>query len=323
MTVKLRDITKFLHIVQLYHGEGKSSKSYVQKTFNDEPVKEARLPNYSETERFCIELKLVEIKDDVIYLTKSGRKILDENKDAHIISDKLKEILVLDCLFPSSLGDEILKTLWQFNINDVGKRWYPKWEVYDLFAAPEILPLLYDIDLIEKKDITVEVNQKYLKLIDKAKSTKKLTQKQLERQLQNWKITGEIAEQIILNYEKNRLNNMGCLSESDKVTKISDEYANAGYDILSFDGKASNHDRFIEVKGSTGIEFEIHWSANEVKKAQELGKKYWLYFVCGIDLQTQKSDQTPILIQDPFKNIFKNEEYVHECEGYQIAKSDK
>ena len=323
MTVKLRDITKFLCIVKLYYGEGRSSRSYVQKTFNDEPIKEARLPNYSEIENFCIELNLIETKNETIHLTKLGIKILDENKDAYIISDKLKEILARDCLLPSNLGEKILKTLSKFYISDDEKRWYPKWEVYDLFETPEILPLLYEIDLIEKKDISVEVNQKYFKLIDKSKSAKKLTQKQLENQLQNWKITGEIAEQIVLNYEKNRLKNKGCLSESENVKRISSEYANAGYDILSFNERASNldsHDRFIEVKGSTGLEFDIHLSANEVKKAQELGNKFWLYFIGGIDVQTQKTDQMPLTIQNPFKNIFQSKNYMHECEGYRITK---
>ena len=326
MTVKLRDIIKFLRIVKLYYNEEKSSRSYVQKTFNDEPVTEARLPNYPEIEKFCIELNLIEIKDETIHLTKLGKSVLGENKDVYIINDKLKEILVHDCLLPSNIGKNILEIFSKFNIDDDEKIWYPKWEVYNLFETPEILPLLYEIDLIIKNDMTVEVNHKYLKFIDKSKSTKKLTQKQLEKQLQNWKMTGEIAEQIVLNYEKNRLKNKGCLSESDKVTRISNEHANAGYDILSFNEKARNldsHDRFIEVKGSTGIEFEIHWSENEVKKAQELGKKYWLYFVGGIDMQTQKTNQNLTIIQDPFKNIFKNKSYIHECEGYKITKSDK
>lgn len=322
MTVKLRDITKFLRIVKLYHGKGKSSRSYVQKTFNDEPVKEARLPNYSEIEKFCIELKLIETKDETIHLTELGEKILDENKDDYIISDKLKEILVRDCLLTSNLGEKILKTLSKFYIDDE-KTWYPKWEVYDLFETPEILPLLYEIDLIEKKDIIVEVNQKYFKLMDKSKSTKKLSQKQLERQLQNWKITGEIAEEIVLNYEKNRLKNKGCLSESDKVKKISGEYANAGYDILSFNERASNldaHDRFIEVKGSTENNFDIHWSENEVKKSEELSDKYWLYFVIGINTKERTSSQDPIMIQNPFSNILQNSEYEKKIEGYHITK---
>jgi len=138
------------------------------------------------------------------------------------------------------------------------------------------------------------------------------------------KKVGNIAEEIALAYEINRLKDKGCISESKNVQRISQGFANAGYDITSFNEKASNldtPDRFIEVKGSTGLEFEIHWSSNEIKKAQELGSKYWLYFVGGIDIQTQRTDQIPLTIPDPFKNIFENEKYIHECDGYRITKS--
>lgn len=326
MVVKFLDIKRFLRIVKLYKNKGNSSRHYVQKTFNDEPVKEARLPNYSEIERFCSDSKLVEIKDKTLHLTKLGKKILDENQDNLMISDNLKEVLIHDCLLTGNIGEKIIKSLSEFYIGEDEKRWYPKWEVYNLFEVPEILPLLYEVDLIEKKDVTVEINPKYYQLINKSKIVKKLTQKQLENQLRNWSKIGQIAEEIVLNYEKNRLKNKGHLAESRKVTRISREYTNAGYDITSFNGKASDlgiSDRFIEVKGSTGLEFEIHWTENEIRKAQELGDKYWLYFVGGIDIKTQKTTQTPVIIQNPFQNIFQSENYIHECEIYRITKSDK
>lgn len=326
MVVKFRDIKRFLHIVKLYLDKGNSSRHYVQKTFNDEPVEEARLPNYSEIEKFCNNSKLVEIKGESLHLTKLGKRILDENQDDHMISDNLKEILIYDCLLTGDIGENITKTLSKFYTSDDERRWYPKWEVYNLFEIPEILPLLYEVDLIEKKDITVEINPKYLKLINKSKTVKKLSQKQLENQLQNWSKIGQIAEEIVLNHEKTRLKNEGHLSESNKVKRISDEHANAGYDISSFNGRASDldiSDRFIEVKGSTGSEFEIHWTENEIRKAQELGDKYWLYFVGGIDIKTQKTSHTPVIIQNPFQNIFQSKNFIHECEIYRITKSDK
>lgn len=323
MTVKLQDILKFLYIVKLYQNKGNSSRHYVQKTFVDEPVREARLPNYFETEKICENFKIVEIKDDILHLTKLGEKILAENKEDNVSRNNVNEILINNCILVGENGEKIIQTFGNFYTTNDGKRWYPKWDVFKLFEMPEILPLLYEVGLIEKKDVTIQINPKYFSLIDQSKSVKKLTQRQLENQLQNWKITGEIAEEIVLNYEKNRLKNNSLIQESDKVKRISDEYANAGYDIVSYDNKSKDltYDRFIEVKGSTNDQFEIHWSENEVKTAKELGKKYWLYFVKEIDVESRKTNQEIEQIQDPYAKVFNSKNYDIECQSYRITKS--
>jgi hypothetical protein len=322
MTVKLQDIQKFLRIVKLYQNKENSSRNYVKKTFADEPVKEARLPNYFETEKICDNFKIVEIKDETLHLTKLGEKLLAENKDDAADRNNVNDILISNCLLVGDHGEKIIHTFDSFYTTNDGKRWYPKWDVFKLFEMPEILPLLYEVGLIEKKDVTVQINPKYFTLIDQSKSVKKLTQKQLENQLQNWKITGEIAEEIVLDYEKNRLKNNGHMAESDKVKKISDEYSNAGYDIVSYDGKSKDltYDRFIEVKGTANEQFEIHWSENEIKIAKELGKKYWLYFVKEIDVESRKTNQEIEQIQDPYAKVFNSKNYDIECQSYRITK---
>ena len=92
--------------------------------------------------------------------------------------------------------------LSKFYVGQDNILWYPKEEVYDHFAFPEIIPVLYEIDLLEKKDDIVEINPKYIHLMYEQKRT---TQEQLEIQLQNRKTIGEISEEIVLDFEKNRL----------------------------------------------------------------------------------------------------------------------
>lgn len=324
MVLTLHDIPKLLNIIKLYENkEFASSRNYVQRTFNDEPIKEARFPNYLEIEKFCSELNLVKIESGAIFLTEIGKKILTQYKKQNMFDDKTKEILIHECLLTGELGEKITDTFSRFYIGENGKKWYPKWEIYDLFEIPDVLPILYEVGLIGKKDVTVEINPKFLKFFDESKTEKRLTLKQLENQLENWKTIGDIAEEIVLNYEQKRLENNGHISESEKVKRISVEYTNAGYDIESFSGHSDpdKPDMFIEVKGSSEKEFNFHWSTNEIKKAKEYGEKYWIYFVPEINIDTMNTESEIEKIQNPYNRIFKNKSFSKTVENYHIRKT--
>lgn len=320
MTLTILDIPRLLHIIKLYDKGKFASQSYVQQTFNDEPVKQAKLPNYKEVEKYCKELKLLEIKDEKIFLTKLGDKILECYNKEKKISEEFEEMFIKESLFNSEIGDKIRTSFSKFYVGENQSMWSPKWEISDMFDNPEILPILYELSILEKKDTTVEINPKYIEIINK--SQKKLTLKQLEIQLQNWKIAGEIGEEIVLEFEKNRLKNDGHDKKSEKVEKISSEFANAGYDILSFLECEENkfQEIYIEVKGSTGKKFEFYWSANELEKARECGEKYWIYFVPEIDVKTRSSSKELIKVQNPAVTIFDDSSFKIEIEKYHITK---
>ena len=322
MVLTLLDIPKLLHIIKLYQNkESVSSRNYVQKTFNDEPVKDARFPNYFEIEKFCNELKLLEIESEKILLTELGKKILDYYDKENSINEEVKEIFIKECLFKTEIGEKIKNTFSKFYVGENQNKWYPKWEIYDLFEIPEILPILYESELLEKKDTIVEINPKYFQSIHKAQ--KKMSQKQLETQLQNWKIIGDVAEEIVLIFEQNRLKKEGHIEESKKVKRISSEFANAGYDIESFFEYQNKIEQiYIEVKGSSEKEFNFYWSMNELEKAREYGEKYWIYFVPEIDVKTRTSPKEPIIIQNPAEKIFNDVTFKAEIEKYHITKID-
>ena len=321
MVLTIFDIPRLLHIIKLYDKEKFASRSYVQQTFNDEPVRQAKLPNYEEVEKFCKELKLLGIESEKIFLTKLGNKILEHYNKVNNDNEEFKEIFIKESLFDTEIGEKIRASFSKFYVGENQNRWCPKWEIYDLFETPEILPILYELDILEKKDTTVEINTKYFQIIKK--SQKKITQDQLEKQLQNWKITGDIGEEIVLIFEKNRLKKEGHITESEKVERISDENANAGYDIESFlEHQGNMHEIYIEVKASTEKEFAFYWSANELEKAKEYGEKYWIYFVPEIDVKTRSSPREPIKIQNPAETIFKDQSFKTEIEKYHITKID-
>jgi hypothetical protein len=112
------------------------------------------------------------------------------------------------------------------------------------------------------------------------------------------------------------------MTEAECIQKISDLDASAGYDIASFDGQSATlvPNRFIEVKGSRGNEISFYWTRNEVRQAEIMRSKYWLYFVPGIDLVQKTTSFKPILIQDPFETILHNSDFEVDCMDFFVRK---
>jgi hypothetical protein len=122
---------------------------------------------------------------------------------------------------------------------------------------------------------------------------------------------GQLAEEYVLNKEKERLTGSKREDLAQLVRKISNQNIAAGYDILSFDGIDSDvsPDRFIEVKGTTGNQISFYLSKNELDTAQKLRDKYWVY--CVLNVKTIKSKKL-IMMRDPYKTVFQNKKYIVE-----------
>jgi len=315
MNPTLHNIIELLEIVRMYGKKAPAPRDYVQKTFHEKPVRQARLPNYERTEMLSNGLGLVTIGDNEISLTDSGAKTLEFYEAKNL---DFYEFFIKDVLVNSEIGQEIHGALSKFHAESNGSSWYPKQEVHTIFKVQDILPILYETGLLEKKHETVEIAPKYVWLM---LQEGRITQKQLEARLESQKKIGAIAEEISLAYERNRLAADGCVRESKRVDRISERFANAGYDIESFarDQNGTVRQIYIEVKGSSGTELDFYMSANELQKAQEHGERYWLYFVSGIDMKTG-SFKKIIEIQNPSMTIFNSSEYLVESESYHITK---
>ena len=319
MSLPLSDVLRILRMVKLYMKEGPASRKYVKDTFNDSPVKQAKIPHYGEIEALCSKLGLLSVELDKISLTRLGEMIL-KYTDRDESEEKFRETFIRDVVFGSKIGEKMYSDLSKFYIGQGDILWYPKEEVYDLLAFPAIIPILYEIGLLEKKNDTVEINPKYMHLMD---DQKKITQKRLEEQLAEQRTVGKIGEEIALDFERNRLKRDGYLTEASKVNQISMEFANAGYDIESFaksnDGRM--HRIYIEVKGSRGTDVDFYWSANEVKKSKMHGENYWIYFVPGIDMRTKRSSGDPIRIRNPYKIVFSDPSFKTKIEQYHVTQN--
>ena len=115
------------------------------------------------------------------------------------------------------------------------------------------------------------------------KTNRKLKKNKLdyEKEARKLKKLGDRGEKIVMDIEKNRLNNAGKENLANKIKRVSLESDAYGYDILSFneDGK----ERYIEVKATRAKVGTANFflTANELKKANILDN-YFIYMVYDV-----------------------------------------
>ena len=321
--MKLRHVSNFLRVVKLHQVKNQSPEIEVKKTFDIQPIIENTYQNYEEFKKFCLDMHILELDNDKFIVTELGEEILS-NDEGYDLNQKQEELFIEECFLRGNLSKIVLPLLAEFH-EENSKFWFPKNEIFDACMSPEILPMLYEIKLLEKKDTKIFINEKFTDEIQRLTvglPKRKISQKQIDDSLIIMKKIGNLGEEIALKYEKERLAKIDCEKEARNVERISEKWANAGYDIRSFDGKSDdlNHDRFIEVKSSTDAEFSIHWSYNEMEIAKKYPDNYWIYFIPKIDLSNQTSDE-PILIQNPIKNVLENNDYDKKSESLHITKN--
>lgn len=103
----------------------------------------------------------------------------------------------------------------------------------------------------------------------------------LEREQRNRSL-GNSGEELVIQYEKWRLNKEGKPSLADKIEWISKEKGDgAGFDILSRNSNGT--DRYIEVKSTKlSKETPIFFSNTEFEFSKRHANAYWLYRVFNI-----------------------------------------
>ncbi|MBN19601.1 MAG: hypothetical protein CL758_09030 [Chloroflexi bacterium] len=334
MTIELHLVLEFLKIIKEREIQtGKIIPSEVERQCELKKI-ESGLQHvvYDENEKFCLDTGLILKNGNNLQLTEIGEAII-ENKESR---EKINQIIIENCLLKSEFSNKIMPGLAQFHGDKENGFWYEKNEVFRLFDSSEDLKILRDVGLLVKDDDdTIKINSEFYQnetITGYRKKKKPISQKDLEAELRKSEETkkkiGLIAEKIVVNYERRRLEEEGCVEEAKRVEQISQDWANKGYDIESFDGKSDDliPDRFIEVKGTTGKNFSIFWSQNEIEAAQELGVKYWIYFVREIDVENETAPNEPEMIPnafyeiDPFDNDPYNKKFVKESESIHVTK---
>jgi hypothetical protein len=287
--------------------------------------------NYEDTKKFCLDAKILKLEKDFFSITKIGSELIENNNNLQ----KFNLIIIEKCFTNNYFRNLLINILEKFQNNIKNQLWCEKIEIYDLFKKTNLLQILYDVKFLQENRLKkIIINQNYVQnylVTQTIKNKQKQSQSDIDKALLAQKIIGQIAEKIVLEYEKERLKKMDCVKKANNVKQISDDWANKGYDIESFNDQESYDevpDRFIEVKGTTGKKFNIFWSENEVKTAKMIGDRYWIYFIPEIDTETESSPVSPEMIQNPFKKIkpyddnLTEDKFVKSVKTFHIVKNE-
>ncbi len=311
-------IDEINRIIIALHDFSYNEEKFIDENFIINRCKEivllGRLPDHKETINFCEECKIVEKTVQGIKLTDIGKELVNLNPLIYYeFNDNQKDFLIRKCLLKNKLALSIRNVVSKFE-PIYTKNTYRLSIDYKLNKEElQIFSILRQLDLILVADLGYEINPKYVKDIANLLSNNLLTENELLDLLEEQRAIGEIAETIVLEYEKIRLLGNENKAEAACVRVISKLNVSAGYDIESFDGKNEKleFDRFIEVKGTTRNDIKIFISKNELETAGRLRNNYWVYVVKGIDKNTRQSEGIE-LFQDPLESLLKNPRFTIE-----------
>ena len=318
LTFNLNELNRICRAISALSGE--KSKSVTQViNLCKEQVMHGTFPDHKKNIYACRKLGLIEGIGDNVRLTGIGKKFhnLATSNDFEL-NDEQKELLVLECILNGEASSETEAVLKQFKPSYSERTFVWNSEnMKQLSVDSEYVDLLTQVGLLRNDDWGKRVSSKYLSLSARVRRrSQSKTPQELAKDLENSTETGDIAENFVLDYEKKRLRSIGCEIEANLVQRVSELDVGAGYDIVSFDNAAEGlvYDRFIEVKGSTTSKLRFYWSRNEIEVAKELGPKYWIYFVGGVNSKDKSAECEPITIQNPYDDILQNRNYKTNCE---------
>jgi len=261
---------------------------------------------------FLVFIKVLEFKNNYIVISPMGLELkhkLEKSEHIHrILIEMLIEELVENnlFLFSGKVKYDSNRDLYIIKNNDFPLKYSNIRNMFiklGLFSADS-----YSLNNLIVNSDYIDILKRYL-----YKTEKKMSLDKLKQLLEVQQKYGEEAEVFVLNYEKNRLRN---LTNNNKVKRISEIDTQAGYDIISFNSIKSNHpDRFIEVKSYIS-RIEFYWTKNELEISKEKEENYFIYLVDRLRMCSE--DYIPYIIQNPYYNIYCNDNWIKSSEKWHI-----
>lgn len=245
------------------------------------------------------------------------------------------EMLIADLIELSGIYDEIVAHMGSDSYEAIIEKILDTDD--DTFVIlPEAIEMIRKIvdpnnemprDLVRKVHLVNRpiIKRKYKKL--SAPSNKKVD---YIKKAQNDLKYGLMGEELVLEYEKDRMRSLGKIDLVDSVKWASKESDSFGYDIQSFDmvnGKIVPI--YIEVKTtSSPVDVDFFVSVNELEKSKELADSYYVYRIYDVNstepqMYRAKGEITKNFILDPvtFRARYKYPalEYEPSQRGYSVA----
>jgi len=322
----IKNINEINRIVNGIHGLSKDPKKGALK--NDvirhcEMVIGGEFADHDQTIDFSAAIGLLERRRNRLLLSAKGRDFFGLNNGRSYELNKSQKGFFIDhCLFEGRISDNIKTILAQFVPDyETGMFQWSKADDSPLKGDPLLIEIMKQSNLILEKEDLYLIAPEYSPTVDTfLHNSQFISPQELVKKLKRQEDLGNIAEQMILDYEEKRLKSLGHAIESKSIQWISKLNVSAGYDIRSFNTHSKDliYDRFIEVKGSTTKQIHFYWSANEIETAKRLGDRYWLYYQPIQPLSTLYTMMEPIMIKDPYKKIWSNKNVEKKCTGYEI-----
>ncbi len=328
MINRIRELNRILFSVSALMDENKCARYESVLEDCNSMVIEGQMPDHELSIEFCNMIGFLSLEKKRVYITKHAELFMELNpKGLYELSPGQKRFILRFCYLSGALRKSTLKCFKSFS--PTYKKNTFRWSELDspgLDCEDWIPEHLIQLGVLKRGSNWLEVCRQYVSTIEAFLEEKKgWTEEQFFEYLREKKAIGDIAEELIYEYEVKRLKKMRCNPEAGCIQIISKLKVSEGYDIESFNGKSKNmkYDRYIEVKGSRKSELRFIWSINEIKIAEKLGDSYWIYYQGGIDGKTRKAKNQPLLFQNPFKTILENKSFLQTHNGLIIESNIK
>jgi len=305
MIKNINDLSLFLKILKDFTSKNGIKKKQLYFLVNEPRGLIHWKIDADEVYELGIKLKLFQEKNKRVFVTNYGQDIIDMyDNEIDLNKDQLK-YLSENCFFNNFMFADLFDFLKLFDYNDKNDLFVLDSKIYPIPQKLET-SLLQQLGIVNVVNDQWLVKREYNQFLEQLKEEyeNKLTQKQLDSILEEQKRIGDLAEDLTVKFEINRLRKNKLINESTRVKKISKSYVNKGYDVESFSSKSVNYrpNFFIEVKGRKYRLNSFIISSNEINLAKKLAKKYAIYFWNNMDSLKSPSQPTQIII-DPYKNL--------------------
>lgn len=282
-------------------------------------VRHGLLPNHEQSVQFASSLGLLRRIGSDLQITDSGLLFMSFNPARYYeLTPEQAWYLARHHYLGGTFAEDCRKVFRSFAVSDNPPKLV--WSEVDdgaIDAEAWLLSHLCQLNLISRVDSGYESSPtSAVALLNFVDEPKGLTEERLRELLLEREALGDVGEQLAMAFERRRLIEAGHVVEAHCIRRISKLRVNAGYDLESFDGQApsGSFDRFIEVKASRSNELRFYWTENEMKVAQQLGTRYWIYYFGGVN-ESGDTDLPPILFQDPMQCVMNNNELTKMAQG--------
>lgn len=290
-------------------GDGPADRAFVESAYGRTHHSE-QAAGFDDVLYVASCMDLLDINGSRVSATRSGREIIGMMpvKGGKILVDGNPEQkrFLLGRLWSKCMRDACGAIFKKFSINYAGDP--PEWNARaGRFDGREtyLLKILEDVGVVHGAGGIVAIDNSHLQLFSMIRNGVGDAQASSDHTPEGRRRVGDLGEKLSLEYEIRRLEAVGLGGLADMVKQVSATDPYAGYDIASFDGAgAGQHDRFIEVKATSGTVPKFFWSCNEARRARELGDAYWVYLWTDVD----RSSRSLQMIRNPYRELFETGE---------------